>query len=515
MIRLLLKPKYLLRILLIISVVWMWIPNNNFVYPTFNLYFTFCGTAIVLFMITLYWTIRKKILLPCGVMEMGVLVWIAYIGIYSAFYPTETYNSTYLFGSGLYYMGCVLAFRMDLINFKSLGVALTGGALLQSVVCLLQLNGSISSYSSLFSVTGTSVDPNLTAMWIAWAVPFLFYSILTIKRHRKVLVFIFLLFLSALVLLKCRTAYVGVLVSILYILWKEKKGLDFFRKQSLIRKWTGVFLVLILLGSWGSGLYYYKQASADGRMFIWKNTVKMIQEKPVTGYGYGLFEKSYNEFQTLQLEQDKTSETERRNARFTLLAFNDFLEQTASGGLIGGLLFTGIVLLAVCLAFKEKESWITACLISIGISMSVNFVVQSVTLWMVALSFFAGVSVSQKPILSQPFCQKVYSCTALSLLAGLAIYCSYRGSTTYTAQRTLKQAVILYRSHPQEALFLVEKNLPRASTSECYLRNYAYMLSGQGKEEKALKILEEAKNYTAHPAIEREIKRLKKNPADR
>lgn len=44
--------------------------------------------------------------------------------------------------------------------------------------------------------------------------------------------------------------------------------------------------------------------------------------------------------------------------------------------------------------------------------------------------------------------------------------------------------------------------------TECYLRYYAGMLAGQGQYEQAKELLEEAKKYTAHPGIERNLKAL-------
>ncbi len=58
--------------------------------------------------------------------------------------------------------------------------------------------------------------------------------------------------------------------------------------------------VILILGIAVSGwlvMYYSyktKQASADGRILIWKVSAGLLAGKPFGGYGYGLFEREYN-----------------------------------------------------------------------------------------------------------------------------------------------------------------------------------------------------------------------------
>lgn len=63
-----------------------------------------------------------------------------------------------------------------------------------------------------------------------------------------------------------------------------------------------------------SQLYNAKKASADGRKLIWKLSAQMIPEKPLTGYGYGFFEKEYNLHQANYIKIGKASPEELINA---------------------------------------------------------------------------------------------------------------------------------------------------------------------------------------------------------
>lgn len=52
-----------------------------------------------------------------------------------------------------------------------------------------------------------------------------------------------------------------------------------------------LFLFVVMFLFAGYSLYKMKINSSDGRIFIWKNSVQMVMEKPL-GYGYGMFEKN-------------------------------------------------------------------------------------------------------------------------------------------------------------------------------------------------------------------------------
>lgn len=501
--------KYIIRIITGLSILWMMRKNSNFLYPTMNLYFTFCTVAVLLFACSLFNTIRTKTIFPCGTLDLCFLLWMMYIGIHSLVLPAEHYAITYLLCSGLYYLACVMCFRSGFFTLKGLKNTFLAVATIECAVCGLQYLGRIESYSRLFPVTGTLVDPNLTALLIAWAVPFVIYSLVTNSRKRIGMGLLLLLFLSTLLLLKCRTAFLCVLFSFLFIIAGEKKWGVFFLRQSLRHKVITVLLTGVLLSGVSAGLYFLKQDSADGRLFIWKVSGTMIQEKPFTGYGYGLFEKSYNPQQEKELAKKETTTTERQNARFTLLAFNDILEQTVSGGLAGGLIFILILGVATGQSFRKKDSSVIACCIGILISIFVNFVVQSVVLWMAALTVFAYVSEGSKPLFRHPHVKTGFSITTVSVLCLVTLFCSFRIGKTYFAQIHLKEALALSRENPESARTILKKYLPDAGTSECYLRYYAKFLLQQGNYEEAKKLLEQAGKYTSHPSVKQELEYIK------
>ncbi|MFO7825353.1 MAG: O-antigen ligase family protein, partial [Cyclobacterium sp.] len=69
---------------------------------------------------------------------------------------------------------------------------------------------------------------------------------------------------------------------------KFRKALD-----TPIKRTIGILLGLAIVAGVGTGLYYLKKDSADGRTLIWKASWEMIRENPLTGLGFDRFQAGY------------------------------------------------------------------------------------------------------------------------------------------------------------------------------------------------------------------------------
>ena len=101
-------------------------------------------------------------------------------------------------------------------------------------------------------------------------------------------------------------------------------------------------------------MYQMKRDSADGRLLVWKVSASMIAEHPM-GCGYGLFPKHYNLRQAEYFHEEHGTETERRNASFVYMAYNDFLEHGVEGGVIGMLFLAGFYAMTITRAKKTPS----------------------------------------------------------------------------------------------------------------------------------------------------------------
>lgn len=166
-------------------------------------------------------------------------------------------------------------------------------ALTESVIVLLQVVGVVASKNSFFLCTGSWVNPNVTAMFLAMSL----FGLLKLKERseKKLLLNLSLLgIVSAICLLQCRSAY---LAAILFLANYYGQNI----KKILSKKWkllrpslaATLFALLIIIAAYLLSISFKKE-SATARVQIWKNSLNLIIKRPATGYGFGLFEKQYN-----------------------------------------------------------------------------------------------------------------------------------------------------------------------------------------------------------------------------
>jgi O-antigen ligase len=270
------------------------INSKLFIYPSLTAYFLFAilisGLAIV-----------SGVILVVRFREQGFsltfpafifLTLIAYSSLHGLFlHGYLNFRHIYLLLCGLFFLSAICIFRIKGFNHKTLFIIIGLLGVIESVWCLLQFIGLIDSANTYFRVSGSWVNPNVTAMFLAMCLPVLLALWLIYTGvFRKVITVSFIFMLVALMLLNCRTAYIGAGTAIILILnyrfgitdWlKTKKN----RLQSLF---IIIFNLLILIPA-GIKLYESKKESADGRLLIWKISTGMIFQKTFTGYGYGMF----------------------------------------------------------------------------------------------------------------------------------------------------------------------------------------------------------------------------------
>ena len=71
--------------------------------------------------------------------------------------------------------------------------------------------------------------------------------------------------------------------------------------------------------------------------------MQAIAEKPILGSGYGQFEHDYNLAQAHYFATGKATQQEIYNASYVHMSYNEFLENLFEGGIIGLVLFVGLL----------------------------------------------------------------------------------------------------------------------------------------------------------------------------
>ncbi|NDV64582.1 O-antigen ligase family protein [Bacteroides sp. 224] len=313
---------------------------------------TVLGLMCLLFMVAIPFNKLIKVTIP----DIILFLYIIWIGI-RILIRNEEPDPFYIL-SDIYLAFIYIAVRNmnkkqtnRIINYLFLS------GVLQALICLAQLTGVIASNHSLFDFTGSFHNPGPLAGFLVpifFLSGYLFYKQFVGKRKMHLMVVYgggLLLFLGVLFLSNSRAAWLAVVVGVLLLLLK--KGVS-----GKIRM-ASILLVLCLLVF----LYYLRRDSADGRILIWKASLEMCKEAPVTGLGAHSFPRHYMHYQAdyLKNHSDVREILLAGNVKY---AFNELIRITAEDGLIGLLLFLsfcGIILRPVFRSYSNLGTDIISC----------------------------------------------------------------------------------------------------------------------------------------------------------
>lgn len=232
----------------------------------------------------------------------------------------------------------------------------------------LQIFEYIPSYSIHFSMTGPFHNPAVLAIILSLLLGvalngfIIFYDYL--KKRRMLLVGMTLIVafsVPLLILTYARAAYVSLLASVLYCLYIK----FVFIKQKNVRLFY-ILGTMILLPIFIGILYTLKPQSADGRLLVWKISGKMIQDRPVLGFGKGGFAANYLYYQADYMKSS-TSLSEKKLAGSTHLAFNELLRVTVEHGLMGFFVYLTFVIWAFLPPSKRDAVSIITKSVIVGI----------------------------------------------------------------------------------------------------------------------------------------------------
>ena len=193
-------------------------------------------------------------------------------------------------------------------------------------------------------------------MFIAMALP----AVLPLKQvgrgiNRKLLI-IFLISASlSLVLLKCRTAWVGLIAGSIVYAADHFKIRNYFQKFRSVTKLLYIIALVLLGFVIAYVIYEIKKTSADSRISIWKACIEMIEHKPIAGVGYGLFERNYNIQQIDKLREQSFNADVPASSNYIKMAYNEFLQHAIEGGLIGCCLIVALFLSLLRVTLRKSR----------------------------------------------------------------------------------------------------------------------------------------------------------------
>ena len=342
------------------------VDTHLFVYPSLSRSLLMeCG-LLLLALVAFIHLMLSRTVMPVGGLCVFVALWTGYILLHGSLSEdTELYRTVYMCVTLLSVISLSYCLRAGLLTQERIYSGLLVIGLIHVFCVFAQWMGFMEPESSLYPVTGACDNPNVTAMYLAGCVPLIVHRLRC--SYRKVAYVVFLvLALLAVVLLRCRTAYIGLAVeAAVFFLFSSKdsriKGFHLQREtncnpkiHSSIGKVFLAVVTLLVVSVAAVRMYQMKRDSADGRLLVWKVSASMIAEHPM-GCGYGLFPKHYNLQQAEYFHEEHGTETERRNASFVYMAYNDFLEHGVEGGVIGMLFLAGFYAMTITRAKKTPS----------------------------------------------------------------------------------------------------------------------------------------------------------------
>ncbi|MBK0384461.1 O-antigen ligase family protein [Pedobacter sp. SD-b] len=488
--------------------------------PTFSaLYGYVIGVSFLIFSVGLY-IIYKKVLINLftNVSLICSFVWLVYVIANKLILKNMSNLSIYYFSTCLFlFFSLIVAFQAKQNLVKPIFEIILSFAILESLICLLQYFKILNSKSNFFLVTGTWVNPNVTAMFLALVFPIGVYSIHK-SKYKKLLVGILILLFLAIVILQCRTALIGISISTFIQLNYNYKIIEWLvNKKNRIAATLMMIVTFSLILNVSKSLYHSKQSSADGRKTIWKVAILMILEKPLTGYGYGSFERNYNLAQAHYIEKGKASGKELQQAGPVHMAYNELLQNTVEGGLIGLLLllvtFVSILYIAynkTILNFainKKRDKEFIACrsaLIAFAVMSMVNFTMQAIPV-MCLFIFYCAIIISlfsHKNFTVRNNYPKVSTYTTGFIFMLLGLFSIINILSIAKADFNNKKAYEqLKQGHKNEALNTIKSIGEDLKHDSNYWRNYANVQASLGNYIAALTLLEKAKLLTSSPDV--------------
>lgn len=261
------------------------------------------------------------------------------------------------------YFGLYVVFRviraMRLANYVSFAVMF--GGIYQSCLVLGQLLGYGISNHLRFVVTGSFFNPGPCGIFLAGV--FVLAVAMIKKGYRKVgfnLMFVryvtacvtFGVTLVALVPTMSRAGWIGALVGVMLLYRREIVAWGNTRRRWVIGGGiVGMIVVLTLF-------YLLKKDSANGRLFIWQNTVSAYWKTPLFGVGIDGFERAFAEAQHDYFEKEKVLEQDNRHVEMAGVVESAFNEPLALFLLLGAV---GGVLAAMVLFFKLQRLTAYSC----------------------------------------------------------------------------------------------------------------------------------------------------------
>lgn len=223
--------------------------------------------------------------------------------------------------------------------------------LFQAIWSILQKNGVLPPNHPLLDMTGGFFNPAILGLFLVLALlaGLLLWKTQTLPFAKCLLVLSYLILLYCIILTNSRASWLALFMGCAWLyltgMKRQRLRLQAFSSIKPILKYSLIFTIAgILLYFAIVGLYYIRTDSVQGRLLIWQVIGSHLPQSPWTGQGP--LQAHYMSMQSSWFQAHPDSSF-IRFAGNNLFAFNEFLRIAFESGIIGLILFSGLLITGV------------------------------------------------------------------------------------------------------------------------------------------------------------------------
>ncbi len=243
-------------------------------------------------------------------------------------------------------LACVFAFALAALKRRGLCLLFVMAGILQAGIVFGQLAGIFRSGNAMFPISGFAGNPGLAGGFQAVS---LVCALSLLKEQRSMCAAIAcaVIFVS-LCLADSRAGWVAACAGAVFV-WRDKI-------RSLLSRRAYLILPCVIAAAAAAvGLYFHRSGSADARLLIWRVSLDMFMDKPLTGFGAGNFPLNYMLYQADYFACHPES-------RFSAVAdnvtcpFNEYIKIAVEFGTVG-LAVSAFAMLVFWRCLRDREGF--------------------------------------------------------------------------------------------------------------------------------------------------------------
>lgn len=367
-------------------------------------------------------------------------------------------------------------------------------ACIVSITCLEAVYGTTSFiydsilYHKMNPAHGSFDNPAGFSALLATVYPYLLYlNRIQMGKLFFLVRFMLVLFPVAVILSASRTGILCIMAIILfYIIHRIKIS---YKKTTIIS--IAIIIPFVYI------LYNVNKDSANGRLFIWRNTFELIKQKPIFGYGANAFKSEY-------MIQQAIFFADNPDSSYTMIAdnviypYNEFINILLEYGIIG--LFLLIIFIFILyISYRKYRSTVNlyaaiSCL-SIILFSCFSYPLSYTCIWIV---LGLNIYLLLKPLLQKRnlFLKRFYLNKIIAIcIIAITINILYNTAQNSVKEYKWKRAHDSYTSTKSEnALYEFQELYNYMKTNPYFLFNYASILYHNGMYDYGYIIAKESKS---------------------